>query len=211
MALKNTTTDNMTWSPKSTTQDIKDQPAYANTGVVAVMQTDMDGYTHCKNLAAGGGSIAYDATNYPAIYTAKNFGTATYGGTMYAAPGVTSGWYLPSMGQWYTVYLNLGGVSAAMSATSNGDGVYGVWSGTSITASDKISAYITKAGTFVGSSNVDVIGCNSSTSRWFWTSTEFSASRACNAGFSSDGGLYLSHSTKSTTNTDNRVRAVLAF
>src|SRR5574344_68373 len=74
---------------------------------------DKDGYTNCQvlinNPKASGG---FTAENYPAFWYAVNFGTSNVANTeAYAAPLGTSGWYLPSLGQWYDIIVNLGGIN----------------------------------------------------------------------------------------------------
>ncbi len=72
--------------------------------------TYYDGYYHSK--------IIYDlpdfsSTTYPAFYYTKNLGTGVWGGSNYAAPSCSSGWYIPSAGQLYKEFTTLGGLSAS--------------------------------------------------------------------------------------------------
>jgi hypothetical protein len=68
--------------------------------------------------------VQLSANNYPAIYAAMNYGTATYGGVTNAAPTSTttnpnSGWYLPSFGQWFLIFKNIGGFNDVTSSTKD--------------------------------------------------------------------------------------------
>jgi len=164
----------------------------------------MDGYSHCQTMKS---KSMYSQTNYPPFYYALNYGTASIGGTKYAAPSSTSGWYLPSQGQWYMIIKNLGGITRAIDDTlSHGDGsLYGCWNNTSFTAAAAINTYLNPV-------DGETIDCSSSEYRWFWSSSEWDASHACNMGFSSYGTLNLDVADKwNSGGTDNRVRAVLAF
>ena len=69
---------------------------YINTA--AEMIADKDGYTHTQYV---------NSSIYPAPYAAAT----TYQSTV-SAPSSTSGWYLPSIGQWFDICVNLGKMSA---------------------------------------------------------------------------------------------------
>jgi NAD(P)H-nitrite reductase len=59
----------------------------------------MDGYTETHLI---NNTYTISPTNYPVFYYALNYNVAT--------PQGSSGWYLPSIGQWYSVIVNLGKV-----------------------------------------------------------------------------------------------------
>ena len=61
--------------------------------------TDMDGYTHTTYL---------NSPDFPAGYAAK-----TIYESQVPSPVTTSGWFLPSNGQWYQIMINLGGLPAS--------------------------------------------------------------------------------------------------
>lgn len=70
-------------------------------------------YSHLNGLdetdivkGLSGNSFSED---FPAFYQAQNYGQDTE----YAAPSKTSGWYLPSIGQWCAILENLGGADLA--------------------------------------------------------------------------------------------------
>ena len=122
-----------------------------------------------------------------------------------AAPSGTSGWFLPSSGQWYNILVNLGGMAAEP------DNSY-YWSGNSssnFTSSICATALNNKI-SVVGAGNYDAFFSNTSSNEDYWSSSEYSSSYAYSARFSSDGRMYFANlfSNKSYT---YRVRAVLAF
>ena len=168
---------------------------YKNT--MALRGSDMDGYTHSQTIK---GKSGYSSTNYPAFYNALNYGTSSIGGTKYAAPSTCSGWYLPSEGQWYFIIRNLGGITRAVDVDNT---TWGTWTNASYTAASAINAYLTPIS---GSVNI-----NASSSNWFWSSSEWSASYTCNVGFGDNGDLNVDKAAKTATNSNLMVRPALAF
>ena len=147
--------------------------------------SDMDGYTNTTYL---------NSTDYPAGYAAKT----TYASQV-TAPSNTSGWFLPSNGQWYYILVNLGGMSAIP------DKVYG-WSSGSSTAASNLNSKLHK----VGSGNYDAFFSDTSSDELYFSSSELSSNDAYRAYFISDGGMDFASYTNSKSDA-NRVRAVLAF
>jgi hypothetical protein len=171
------------------------------TNTVALEESNWDGLTETNVIR---GVSDYNQTNYPACYYAINYSAVL-------PLSGTSGWYLPSIGQWYLIVKNLGGVTTAPTLSSTSTPNYGYWTNTtkdfSISTASAINTYLNKA----GSSNVEMIDCNLSTTRWYWCSSECSSVYASIMGFDSGGSLYLNYTYKTYTITNNRVRAVLAF
>jgi len=203
MALTNAqSTGGITWAP-SAYQSTSEFGASNYVNTVALEESDMDGYSHCQTIKSKAGS-SLSSSYYSPFYYALNYGTASVGGTQYAAPSGTSGWYLPSIGQWYTIMKKLGGVTTAV---DNNDPARGYWTATgnaSFTAAAAINTYLNPV-------NGGIIDCSSSAQRWFWTSSEFMASAACAAFFNTGGELGMDGTGKASTDATNRVRAVLAF
>jgi hypothetical protein len=198
MALTNAqSTGGTMWAP-STYQNTQDFTTEINT--TSLMESDMNGYSHCQTIISKAGS-SLSSTYYSPFYYASTYGTATVGGTKYAAPSGTSGWYLPSEGQWYAIIKNLGGITRTLDVDNT---VAGYWTNVSITAATSINAYLSAA-------SGETIDCNSSTTRWFWSSSECSALNACTMYFGSNGNLALYATTKSFVEANSRVRAVLTF
>jgi len=144
-------------------------------------RADLEGRTNTSFIST---------SSYPAGYAAKT----TYASQV-AAPSGTSGWFLPSSGQWYYILVNLGGMSAT---PGNAWG----WSNMSSTAASNLNSKLS----VVGSGNYDSF---SNSSEYYWSSSEASSSYAYSARFYSDGNMaFASNYDKSNT---YRVRAVLAF
>lgn len=93
MALKNAA-KNIMWGPNTVDTPIP------NISSEADIKNSMDGYTETHLINS---TYTLSSTNYPVFYYALNYNVAT--------PKGSSGWYLPSIGQWYSVIVNLGKVS----------------------------------------------------------------------------------------------------
>ena len=192
MALKNvhssgSTVGTYTWGSTST-----DVSGIINTST-STWQTrtsDMEGRTNTSFI---------NTSSYPAGYAAMT----TYKSQV-AAPSGTSGWFLPSSGQWYNILVNLGGMAAEP------DNSY-YWSGnTSSNFTSKICATaLNNKISVVGAGNYDAFFSNTSSYEGYWSSSEASSSDAYRASFNSNGSMvFAGYDDKSYT---NRVRAVLAF
>ncbi len=143
--------------------------------------SDMDGYTNTTYL---------NNSNYPAGYAA-----ATTYASQATAPTASSGWFLPSSGQWFWILRNLGGMSATP------DNALG-WSNMSSTAASNLNTKLGKA----GSGNYDSFSNDGSS---YWSSSESSSANAYLVFFAKSGGMNFAYdSGKSFV---IRVRAVLAF
>ena len=75
---------------------------------------DKNGYYKTGLITAAGNS-----TDYPAAWAAKNYSQTV--------PSSTSGWYLPSVGQWWTLVYNLAGIRLTSITSSAGDITYLQW------------------------------------------------------------------------------------
>ncbi len=142
--------------------------------------SDMDGYTNTTYL---------NSTDYPAGYAAKT----TYASQV-TAPSNTSGWFLPSCGQWYYILVNLGGMSAT---PGNAWG----WSNMSSTAVSNLNTILGKA----GSGNYDSFG-----NEWCWSSSEHGSDGAYGAYFGSNGNMYFAYGASDKLFAGH-VRPVIAF
>lgn len=195
MALKNAASG-VAWCSSSAAY-YKAQLQTTLTNTVALEESNWDGLTETNAIR---GVNDYNQTNYPACYYAVNYSAAL-------PSSGTSGWYLPSMGQWYLIVKNLGGVTTAPLPSNADTPNYGLWEeGTSFSTADAMNTYLNKA----GSSNVDTIDCSSSASRMYWCSSEYSRDLATFVLFDSYGYLILNCPRK-TYYTGVRVRPVVAF
>ena len=190
----------------------------------APFKKDLDGYSYCKGfidktngsqLKNTASSVQLSANNYPAIYAAMNYGTATYGGVTNAAPTSTttnpnSGWYLPSFGQWFLIFKNIGGFSDVTSSTKDLGNFYRYNGLGRATICTKLNNYINAAAAY--NSSTSTIATTGSV--WFWTSSEADKTYAGTMTFSPDEGnnmMKFDLYNKDSTNGALKVRSVIAF
>jgi len=147
---------------------------------------DKDGYTHTQYI---------NSSTYPAAYAA----TTTYKSTV-ATPSNTSGWYLPSIGQWYDICVNLGKITTGYIDQTT----WFYWSGNASSCASNINAYLTP----LTSGTYDKFPQDASHNYNYWFSSEFSSDGAFNMCFHSCGDLYFGVGTKDGT---MWARGVVAF
>ena len=143
IALKNAV-DNCTWAPSGTTYattqatDVMwDEGATKSESVLrADVWGDLDGYKHC--LTAKEKVTTFTTSNLPAMYYAENYESTVH------APSITSGWYLPSIGQWYEFFKFAGCTDPTWQSSSNLR--QWVYSEGESTSSAKIDAVFTSRG-----------------------------------------------------------------
>lgn len=104
--------------------------------------TDKDGYTHTTFISS---------SSYPAANAAIKYQSTV------AAPGNTSGWYLPGLGQLIDITVNLGGYS------------------TSTDPSSTITSNINKFLTPLPSGTYDKFTYGSKATSYYWSSSEFNS------------------------------------
>jgi hypothetical protein len=172
-------------------------------GVNNIM-SDKDGYSHSGYLQTSG---------YAAGIAAKGYSAKDKNGNTVAAPSGTSGWYLPSCGQWYDILASLGGLVAASgkaytNSTSswlqwyNGD-ISGDTHNYSSLCASKLNVYLN--GLKSNGYSVDLFSNNGER---YWSSSECGSYYAYGVHFLSDGYMYLFNYSKTYS---FRVRSVLAF
>lgn len=165
---------------------ISENPTGTSISTSAALILDKDGYTHTT-------SINSDA--YPAAYAA-----ATTYNTTIAAPGNTSGWYLPSIGQWYDICVNLGKM-IPLGYKDQTKFLY--WEGAASACANNLNVYLTPL--------TNGIYDAFQISDLYWSSSESGSDKygAYAAYFNSyTGNMYLETNSKgSMTN----VRSVIAF
>jgi len=206
IALKNAVaySSGVTWGPNK--KELSDYSDWAS------MKADLDGYTKTNTIKTN--YLSTLLSNYPAFYYALGYGTSQIPSTTtYAAPAgsVTSGWYLPSIGQWYDICVNLGGMTATPTITSTAQGYwYNNSSGStgySYKCAAAINAYLTALSN--NGYSVDLFSTIiSGTTEVYWSSSEYTNSNAYYAYFSSNGYMYLYGNNKAHT---YGVRPVVAF
>lgn len=175
------------------------EPFKANTDQLKKQYNNVDGYgeTHwIINEYGKNGNTALQNT-YTAFYHANRYGTTDSGTAQYAAPANTTGWFIPSMGQWWDILSNLGRID--LSSYKESTDSYIPISSAATTAVTNMNKYLQKingATTF-------------STGTYFWSSSESDGTYACYVNFDSNGNLELFNSNKSTSH--RRVRCSFAF
>jgi hypothetical protein len=80
---------------------------------------DKDGYSETQAIK-NSGKDTYSQNSYPAFWYALNYGTSNENNTTYMSPPKSSGWFLPSIGQWWDIIINLGGISPTPTAYNTG-------------------------------------------------------------------------------------------
>jgi len=95
MAVKNAGT-NQAWGPLDTDEGL------TNCHTKADNYNDISGYGNCEYIRGNPGGFG----NYPAFKAADDYNKTC------PVPETTTGWYLPSSGQWWDILQNLGGCPA---------------------------------------------------------------------------------------------------
>ena len=184
MALKDMTST-YTWGEKldnSSLNNYNGETSYLD-------RKDMEGY---KNR------LYENTTDYPASYAAKN----SYG---VAAPTGTSGWFLPSSGQWFKIISNLGSLATTDISFDGWDGTTENMISARVANSINNRLSVLPAGSYDPFEVVTPTG----ESIFYWSSTEHSTNNALATCFANDGSmLFATELSKSTT---CRVRPIIAF
>lgn len=140
----------------------------------------------------------FEGSGYHASMAAQN----SYG---VAAPTGTSGWFLPSSGQWFKIISNLG------SLATTGISVDG-WHGTTVNMiSARVAHSINNRMSVLPSSSYDPFEVVTPTgeSIYYWSSTEYDNNDALAACFGNDGSMLFA--TNKAKNVACRVRPIIAF
>ncbi|MDY3068157.1 MAG: fimbrillin family protein [Parabacteroides sp.] len=163
-----------------------DQGGIKNCQSLQDCKEDLVGYSNNKTIWEKGSPDAFPAFNVKENYTQT------------LPEGKTSGWFLPSIGQWIYILSNLG--EANFTDSERIEGV-------SASAANKIDSYLDK----VGGSYVQKIDYKSYRGTSFWSSSEYLNGFARTLNFISggDGDLILSIGEKH--NSTDRARYIFAF
>ncbi len=173
-------------------------PFKDNIGTLQKQYGNVDGYGETQwiiNTYGSSGTTLKDT--YTAFYHAGRYGTAEGGTAQYAAPDNTTGWFIPSMGQWWDILSGLGGIDLSDYRSSTDSEKY--ISDAAPIAVENMNKYLQKisgATTF-------------STDTHFWPSSEYDGGGACTVFFASFGDLGLGGRPKNKGN--DRVRCSFAF
>ena len=199
-----------TWGPMILETGITQETRY-----IYKWMTNYDGYTETYQLITRS-VMPFNETNYPAFYYLKSMFIDRQ-----EYPSTSSGWYMPSCGQWYLICSNLGGLNkdnaSLIADQSNGTSTFR-WN---VKANDpksikgyevfttNINPYIIACSTFT---NVNLIPTDIENWRMdgYWASSSFNESVVYTMIFSkTNAELYRGQDiTKDET---RRIRPVIAF
>lgn len=201
MALTNASSDVCRWGYHGRDENNNGSdgtPFKDNTTTLKKQYNNVDGYgeTHwIIDTYKNNSTTLKDA--YIAFYHASRYGTTDSNTEKYAAPSNTTGWFIPSMGQWWDIVSNLGGIDLTdyRNSTENTADI----SDAAPIAVANINKYLEN----ISGATTFSIGAH------FWSSSECNENNAWYVDFSSTGSLLLNLIYKYFG--DNRVRCSLAF
>ena len=191
MALTNASSDKPSWSTESI-----NEPELTETDNLQKMYQNIDGYTETNRIIARYNTLV---NGYRAFYFASRYGVKGTDTEKYAAPDKSTGWFMPSTGQWWDIMRNLGGVTVLDNYKDDSSRTYIRLDNQGRNARGNINSRLSK---IPGSTS---IGKDDD----FWTSSEFDNENACGVSFISDGSFYFIKNYKSML--IYYVRCVLAF
>lgn len=166
-----------------------------NTQTLKQMHDNVDGYAETHWIINTYESSGTLKDTYAAFYSACHYGKAGSESADYAAPNNSTGWFIPSMGQWWNILYKLGG--AEKLADSSKDVIEGAGA-IAITNINKYLRKINDATEFAKDYDIN-----------FWSSSEYDSNFACSVGLSSCSDK-LSFN-KADKNQNYYVRCILAF
>ena len=150
------------------------------------IMSDKDGYTHSDCL---------QTSNYAAGIAAKGYTAKDKSGKAIAAPSNTSGWYLPSIGQWYDICASLGGmITASGRSYTNSDTGWLRWDSEDDNSENNYSSLCASAlNNYLNTLRSEgyCVDLFSNNDEHYWSSSEWANSEACYVGFYSKGFLHL--------------------
>ena len=174
------------------------------TGADNIM-SDKDGYTHSECL---------QTTGYAAGIAAKGYMAKDRNGNTVATPSGTSGWYLPSIGQWYDICTSLGRMITvswkAYTYTNDKDWIRwynGDTSGDINNYSNLCASSINFYQNALKDKGYSIYQF-SNNDEYYWCSCEYNSSWAFCVYFSSNSRVGLGGNNKTYS---HRVRPVIAF
>lgn len=176
------------------------EPFKENSDQLQKKYRNIDGYGETRwiiDTYKNSGTTLQDT--YSAFYHASRYGTADSNTDKYATPSNTTGWFIPSMGQWWDILSNLGGIDLS-SCRDKTDSYTSISSAAPI-AVNNMNQYLEKINGAM----------KFSMKTFFWSSSEMAdiyACYACYVGFSRGDYLVLSDANK---HDKGRVRCSFAF
>lgn len=190
LAVKNASTDALSWGPDGDEGLTKCNSKRDN-------YNDISGYGNYEHIRANRRNF----NKYPAFKAVDGWNASK---SEHKAPRNTTGWYLPSSGQWWDIMQNLGGCLAlAQSEEQNSSSTNSDYISWSNQGNGNVSAALNRWMTHIAddSKNIFYVG-------WFWTSSEGSLKDAQYWSVSSSSWVDCFKMFKCN---DGHVRPVLAF
>lgn len=194
-------TPQCTWGNEN--MDETGGPFAKNTDNTEKMWNNVNGYKETQHIIKTYGPSGNNTleNKYPAFYYTMNYGTKTNDSKKHKAPENTTGWFLPSIGQWWTLLETLGEINKDHPDL---DTFKENQSGTDAYTEKSISGNIKK----LNSCMSNVGGGSSFDARSvLWSSSE-SDQDACVVRFGKDDKLHLTLEPKASSHS---VRCILAF
>ncbi|CAG9898106.1 hypothetical protein BOVA604_3343 [Bacteroides ovatus] len=198
-----------TWGDKTIDEDTGEMTEginyFPNLATNFDMYGDIDGYGKKVYIAGQklAGVTTADGTLYDVFYHSENYGTDDSG--QYAAPadGTTSGWYLPTIGQWWDILENLGDANGLIALRNSSGTTVELKNGVSQVAIDRMNELMSASGQTVTLFKADV---------HYWSSSEKSSGVARRVLFDGSGKKYsLRIGDNNKDNPSTNVRCILAF
>lgn len=194
MAVKDAS-DGAAWGPSN-----QDESSIANLSSMKEYYNDLSGLAHYQ--------LVGNNSSFPAFKAVADFEDEV------PAPSTSTGWFLPSAGQWLDILANLGGLSNYMDgvkssnsndytwsyqspATSGGPASISIGTTEPYYVQKQINSYLTPWGDSFSESGTVL----------YWTSSEYSSTASVYIDFSS-GQIHMCQNPKTSS---QKVRAILAF
>jgi hypothetical protein len=215
MALTNASASSLYWSTYTSTDEAGDtfgNYTYADyTGDYTTFIVNKDGYSETHAIR---NKTTYSQNTYPAFWYTLNYGTSLESGTtVYAAPAGSSGWFIPSVGQWWDILINLGGLP---STPTSGENAYCRWysedktgdtNNYSLICATNINKYLTATS---NKSKVTPDFFYNNNFELYWCSSESSTNDPYDVAFLSSG-VNLNNSGYGIKSNAYSVRSAIAF
>lgn len=174
-----------------------DESYLKNINKASEMYLNVDGYGETQWIIGYGIDETLLQETYTAFYHAGRYETPESGSVEYTAPRNTTGWFVPSTGQWWDILTNLGGIDLSSYMDSHASDLH-ISGAAGLTALENINKYL------------KIIGQDFDLGQSYWTSSENDVSEAYKVGFDVENRLNFFRDGKDN-NRDARVRCCLAF
>ena len=161
---------------------------------VQQMYEDYEGFCHTINILDKGEDEVEN--DYPAFYKTMRYGHNRQTRAYAPSLRLTTGWFMPSVGQWIEFLENLGGLKVSDSEMQTDEAA--------ISRSGK--EILNKINDIFGNFSAEAVFANPG---YYWTSSEFDSNNACTVFFHGDGYFDFNSTVKNSA--VPRTRCILAF